>query len=671
MQTLAWYVRRLQAMSVQEIAWRAHSAARGVTDRARVGLKLYPRTAGRPRRFPAAAGAPRWCPVPRGDWLALAPDDPAALWRTRLIERADRAAAHRLTFFDLEDVNLGDPIDWNREYACGQATPLRYAASIDYRDYAVTGDCKVVWEPNRHHQLVILGRAYRATGEAKYAAAVVEQIESWIEQNPFGFGMNWRSPLELAIRIINWTWAIDLIADSGVLSDAFDARLLQAVTLHVWDIARKYSRGSSANNHRIGEASGVFVATSYFPDLVNAGRLRAESQRILTEEIVAQTYPSGATREQAFGYHLFVLQLFLAAGIAGRRSGKDFPTAFWLRLERMFAYAGALAAGGPPPFYGDADDGYVLDLGDSVTDITSLMQVGAALFDWPDRRGVGGPSEAVHWLFGTTEDTRRQPPPSIGAGEELESVAFEDAGYYLLQWGRRQSRDRVSVVFDCGELGFGSLAAHGHADALSVMVRAGGVDLLVDPGTYDYFSFPEWRQYFRSTRAHNTVAVDGRDQSVQLGSFLWGRRAVARRLDWRPRAGGGTVIGEHDGYQDLPSPVTCRRTLDLDRPSRTLTIADEIQAAGPHDLRVSFHFSEQCDARAHGNRVTLDFPGGHAVLTLDERLATTLGRGGDAGEGGWVSRGYHRKTPAWTVTGTVSGVASVTLRTQLQIGDLT
>jgi uncharacterized heparinase superfamily protein len=236
-----------------------------------------------------------------------------------------------------------------------------------------------------------------------------------------------------------------------------------------------------------------------------------------------------------------------------------------------------------------------------------------------------------------------------------------------LQWGRRGSRDRVSVVFDCGELGFGSIAAHGHADALNVMVRAGGVDVLVDPGTYDYFSFPEWRQYFRSTRAHNTVAVDGMDQSVLLGSFLWGRRASATCLDWRPRPGGGSVAGEHDGYRRLSSPATCRRTLDLDQPSRTLTMTDEISSDGPHDLRVFFHLSEHCDARLDGHRVTLDFPGGHAVLTLDERLTTTLSRGDDIG---WVSRGYHRKAPAWTVSGTMRGVRSLTLGCQLQIGEL-
>jgi hypothetical protein len=74
---------------------------------------------------------------------------------------------------------------------------------------------------------------------------------------------------------------------------------------------------------------------------------------------------------------------------------------------------------------GDADDGYALDLGDARADIASLMQLGAALFDWPDRRGPAlVPSEAVHWFFGTARESGRQPPLVIGTGEEIESVPF-------------------------------------------------------------------------------------------------------------------------------------------------------------------------------------------------------------------------------------------------------
>ena len=160
-----------------------------------VALKLYPKTGGRPagrlRRLRRRAGAR--CRSATG--RRSSPVIPRCLWRTRLIERADRVVAHRLTFFDLDrrEPRRSDRLE-PRVCERARPTPRGFAEAIDYRDYAVTGDCKVVWEPNRHHQLVILGRAYRATGDARYARAVVEQIDSWIEQCPFGYGHELAQP---------------------------------------------------------------------------------------------------------------------------------------------------------------------------------------------------------------------------------------------------------------------------------------------------------------------------------------------------------------------------------------------------------------------------------------------------------------------------------------------
>jgi hypothetical protein len=529
----------------------------------------------------------------------------------------------------------------------------------------VTGDAKLVWEPSRHHQLVVLARAYRATGRAEYAAAVCEQLESWLDQSPFGFGMNWRSPLELAIRLINWVWAIDLLAGSDAMTAALSERLLHAIRLHVWEIARKYSRGSSANNHLIGEAAGVFIATSYFQQLPGAPGLRTEAQEILAREILAQTYPSGATREQAFGYHLFVLQFFMYAGLVARWSGRDFEKQYWQRFEKMLDFAGAMAEGGPAPAFGDADDGYVLDLGNDVRDVRALGAVGALLLG---RADDGAPVETVSWLSAGAWAA----PPAPGhhrrpADRRLASCAFDDAGYYLLQWGSLDERDRVSVLFDCGELGFTALAAHGHADALSFTLRAFGDDVFVDPGTYDYFTYPEWREYFRSTRAHNTMVVDGENQSVLLGSFLWGQRASARCTAWEPRTDGGAVAGEHDGYRRLSDPVTCRRRLDLSRTSRSLIVDDEIVAAAPHRITLCFHLSERCDAREDGRIVHIDFGAGHATLELDERLAIRMVKGGGVEEGGWRSAGYHRKAPAWTILASGESRSTTTFRSVIRI----
>ena len=174
--------------------------------------------------------------------------------------------------------------------------------------------------------------------------------------------MNWRSPLELGVRLINWVWALDLIRESGVITGTLRTRLLESVALHVWEISRNYSRGSSANNHLIGEAAGVWVAANCFDGLVDAERYRNEAEAILHDEIFGQTFEDGGGREQAFGYQVFVIQFFLIAGLIARKRGEDFPKAYWDRLELMFEFVAAMLEGGTRlPMVGDGDDGYLLE----------------------------------------------------------------------------------------------------------------------------------------------------------------------------------------------------------------------------------------------------------------------------------------------------------------------
>ncbi len=650
MPPLGWYLLRLRTMSAGELAWRAVSVSRDARlwSRLVLGREPKPQTFGAPD--PPVEPGFRVCDVRVGEW-ALSERCEEYAWRDRLVAHADRVACHRLSFFNLVDRDVGDPIDWNRDHESGAKAPLRFAPLIDYRNHRLTGDAKVVWEPNRHHHLVVLGRAYRATGDVRYASAIIEQLESWIEASPFGRGMNWRSPLELAIRLINWVWAIDMIRDSELVTAAFASRLRRSTYLHVWQIARNYSRGSSANNHRIGEAAGVFITTSYLPDLDASGRWRRQSRQILAEEIMAQTYPDGGSREQAIGYHLFVLQFLLLAGLIARKTAADLPGAYWQRLERMVEFVGALSEGGTaPPMVGDSDDGYVLDLG-GANDLGALFCIGAVLFARADFKAWAGTyAEPARWLLGQSSREEFDKLPATPAGEALVCRALPDAGYYVLQYGHRGAADRISVVFDCGELGFKSIAAHGHADALSITVRAFGCEVIVDPGTYDYFSFPAWREYFRSTRAHSTVVVDGLDQSSMLGPFLWGVRAQARCVAWAPRMQGGRVVGEHDGYVRLADPVVHRRTLDLDGPARALTIQDDIVARGSHEIAAYFHLAEDVRvSKERPNCYRLAVGGGTMALEVDGRLTVQILSGSERPIGGWVSRGYHRKAASTTL----------------------
>ena len=244
MQTLDWYYQRLRVMTPGEIAWRVRSSLRDRVDRFLVDRRQRLRKSEAILNGDRTGNGPEYrvSDIAVGDSSRLKTSDGTGeSWYDSLLVRAERIEKHRLDFFDLVDKHLGDPIVWNRDHKREQDTPLTYCASLDYRDIEEAGDCKFVWEPNRHHQLVVLGRAYRASGDTRFADAVAEQLDSWLEQNPFGLGMNWRSGLELGIRLINWVWALDLIEESGAVDEDMRHRVLDSVSRHIWAIDRKYS----------------------------------------------------------------------------------------------------------------------------------------------------------------------------------------------------------------------------------------------------------------------------------------------------------------------------------------------------------------------------------------------------------------------------------------------
>ena len=131
-------------------------------------------------------------------------------------------------------------------------------------------------------------------------------------------------------------------------------------------------------------------------------------------------------------------------------------------------------------------------------------------------------------------------------------------------------------MVDCGPLGYLGIADHGHADALAITLSVAGEECLVDPGTWSYSQAPAWRDYFRGTSAHNTVRVDGVDQSVSGGRFMWLRKAQAR-IDRMPRSPGDFDFrGSHDGYLRLDDPVRHRRSVRFK--DATLVVRDELAA---------------------------------------------------------------------------------------------
>ena len=241
-----------------------------------------------------------------------------------------------------------------------------------------------------------------------------------------------------------------------------------------------------------------------------------------------------------------------------------------------------------------------------------------------------------------------------------------DGGYYILGTDFETPRE-MRLVADAGPLGYREIAAHGHADALSFTLSIGGVEMLVDPGTFAYHTEARWRGYFRGTSAHNTVRIDGADQSQPGGNFMWLRKANAGCSAWSSGATRDSFEGWHDGYGALADPVMHRRRIELDKRARAIALEDTLEMKGGHEVELFLHCAE-------GSRVEA-IPGGYAVTREGQALRITLPdlaggestvlEGSEAPIGGWVSRRFDRKVAAPTLVWKARLAGDSCLRTSI------
>jgi uncharacterized heparinase superfamily protein len=237
---------------------------------------------------------------------------------------------------------------------------------------------------------------------------------------------------------------------------------------------------------------------------------------------------------------------------------------------------------------------------------------------------------------------------------------------------RRQDGPEIWCRCEGGPHGFLSIAAHAHADALSLEVRHDGVDVLTDPGTYCYHGEPEWREWFRSTAAHNTVEIGGVSQSESGGPFLWTTQAQTRTLTADVGAQPlQSWSAEHDGYRRLHTPAVHRRTVTLDSPGRRLTVVDTFATAAEVSLRLSWHLGPDVQIDLDEARAALAWQAGpdrrRATLVLPEGLTWTADRAEVDPISGWYSPRFGRRVAATSLTGRGTGTASTRLVTVLEL----
>lgn len=583
MKDFRWYFNRLRAMSIPEIRWRLEQKQVEKTERKTYGKRQIKVTE---KVFYRGKGDLAF----HEEKLPIAKIRcENGCDKNRTQNRTNTGSKTHTDNFRQDKIMLSDAIsllggyryedykkDWHAGFQTQRKWPLIFSYDLDYKQRDDIGDARTNWELNRHFQFALLACNCCRTGDTKYVAELSELFMDWNEKNPFLHGISWTSVMEVAIRDINWIYTLGFLMvaeqnaekeagrDNGmgragepgaplqrarVISTLCDQLRVGIINMTCY-ISRHYSRYSSANNHVIVEAAAMGLAGI----VMDCREWLETASDILRIEIPRQNYQDGVNKEVSLHYQSFFMEAVGLLILAMQKNDIRVPQNWRNILIMMSRYLSDCQGNyGETVVFGDDDEGKILDLEGDVckgTDIWRNVPCVKENIDLKENEMENGKSgKRNHYQYVLqlmslilperyVESISDQTLSCLISSEQIEKISgklyyhnqknicYPEGGVSIL----RSEDGRALIGIDHGPLGFGSIAAHGHADALSFQMFLDGEAVFADPGTYIYHIDLENRNAFRKTENHNTITVNEKDQSEILGAFLWGKRAQVELL---------------------------------------------------------------------------------------------------------------------------------------------
>jgi len=499
-----------------------------------------------------------------------------------IIRRANQVRNHRFDLLGYENLDYGADIDWHLDSVHGKRAPKIPWYKIRYLDFQQVGDAKIAWELNRHQHFVTLAKAYLLTRDRAFASEVISQWEHWWKKNPYPIGLNWASSLEVAFRTQSWIWTFFLLRGCPLFTEELRRRWIAGLGVGGRHIANYLSTYFSPNTHLLGEALALFCLGTLF-SFPKSQHWRENGWAILMREAGKQVRKDGFYFEQSTYYHVYALDMFLHARILAGLNGVAVPEEFENTLSRMLDALLLLSGGGIPHMFGDDDGGRLFD-GKRNRTIHMLdpLATGAVLYQRGDLKSVAKtlPEETL-WLCGAKSVAEFE---SIAAEEpSAASGALPASGLYLMS----DSASKQQLLIGAGHC-MANNGGHAHADRLSVSLIQNGRVLLRDSGAFEYVGPGNERSRLRSTGAHSTLRVDGRDQAEITGPFSWASLSPVRVDRWISGKTFDLFEGSHSGYSRPQSSIIHRRFIF--HPGADLWfIRDVVDGDGEHELEIAWH----------------------------------------------------------------------------------
>jgi hypothetical protein len=558
-----------------------------------------------------------------------------------------------------EEGIIADAEDVMQHYIYGH----QFKGDIDWKFNATAEtfrDNEWSWSLFRHIYWQPLARAYALTGDEKYAKEFISQLKSFAVAWPadpflsdpeyvkrFKFpGYAWRT-IEAGIRIYTtWLPCYILFRNSPSWDKEGWLIYLNMIHDHAEYLMASYTGHEvHSGNWLAMESTALLQMGIMFPEMKNAEKWKLAGYRQVMHELKYSFDNDGIHMERTPIYHMVASIAFLQAVKLCMANGIPVPPYALPSLVKSAEFLIKLTKPNlSSPMIGDADRN---DLVARRSDISAyegmnlsfypgdLNEMRAYFKDFADLTG----REDFRW-FATARKEGHEP--------QSRNFPLVDAGIYVMRtgWSATDSYMMIHGV----QLEKGERSAHYHNDAGHLELAIKGEDVLIDAGRFLYGgeNGKDWRAYFVSANAHNTLYVDDHTMG-EVAGFPKYRGVRTFCHAFRETKEFQMIDISHNGYAFMDDPVFHRRRV-IRLAGDIYVIDDQLTGLGlaKHDFRLYFNFAPGDLKPANGNSwIYLSNSGREYAFTdvIDNNTQYSCLKGSEAPKGGWVSYGYSVREP--------------------------
>ncbi len=488
-----------------------------------------------------------------------------------LKKRVEDMKKGRFILFSKETHNLGTDYDWITNPITGYTYDIKQHWSTIPDLSEQTGDIKFVWEKARFSFITDVLR-FDYHFKEDQSEFVFGQIIDFIEKNPINCGPNYKCSQETSLRIMNWTLALFYYKDSSNLTQERFQRIMHAIYWQLHHVFHhiNFSRIAVRNNHAISETMMLYLSGLLFPFLPNTKKWSKKGKRWFEKEVTYQVYSDGTFLQYSMNYHRVLVQLLTWGIRLSDLHQKKLSPIVKLRAELSLHFLDSSTdpISGKLPNYGNND--------------------GALFFKWTeddfrvytsqlnDLRGV--------LYSAVTEKQESQAWYGLKSLNKTKTNTqdiheFNDGGYYIHQEGS------VKTFLRCGAY----KDRPSQSDNLHLDIWKDGDNYLWDNGTYKYNTDKETVDYFTGCEGHNTLSVEGKNQMLRGGRFIWYYWVKKSKAKMKVTKNKMVFEGEIEAFQYIKKGIKHFRKVEKNIGKNQWLITDSLLLADGLERSVYWH----------------------------------------------------------------------------------